>query len=257
MYFKIGDYEVKMANTPEERQQVRQLRYEVFCLEKGAVATEKQKKLREEYDAYDTYADYMIVLHKNKVVGTYRIITDESAKKGKGFFSETEFDISNIKTSGLKIAELSRACIAPKYRQAVTPLKLLWMGLNKYIDDNKIDILFGIVSFEGTNPMTSANAISYLHRNHLSPTGLRATVHKNKLSKIQMSTLLLKNSLNSRTAREEMPTLVKGYLNLNATFGDGVYIDEQFNTHDLFVILQTHDIPPLLKRLFSFRNKTK
>ena len=74
MAIKVRDYEVRLTRTKEERRQVRQLRYEVFCLEENASATEEQKNLGEEYDAYDTYADYMAVFHNNKIVGTYRYL---------------------------------------------------------------------------------------------------------------------------------------------------------------------------------------
>lgn len=258
MTIKIGDYEVRFATTPEERRQVRQLRYKVFCEEEGAKPTKKQKELQEEYDKFDTYAAYLAVFHKNKIVGTYRIIDRKAAEKMGGFYTESEFDISKIKNSNFRIAEMSRACVAYEYRQKNIPLRLLWIGLNQYIEDNKIDILFGMASWKGTNPLISSNAISYLYHNHLSPLKLRATVNTDKLPKdidpklVKMG-ILQKNLVDFDTARKEMPPLIKGYLDLNATFGDGVFIDKRFNSYEIFVVLQTHDINPAYKKFFSQR----
>lgn len=252
MTIKLGDYEVRFTTTQDERRQVRQLRYRVFCEEEGAFATDEQKKSREEYDEYDRYANYLAVFHKGKIIGSYRIIDRESAKKIGGFYTETEFDISKIKNSNLNIVELSRACIAPEYREKKTPLRLLWIGLNKYIKDNKIDMLFGMVSWKGTDPLTSSNAISYLYHNHLSPEKLRATVKKTD-SKLTKMSILPKDSINPDTARKEMPPLLKGYLDLNATFGDGVFVDKKFNSYEVFVVLQTKDITQKYQNFFTVR----
>ena len=74
MAIKVRDFEVRLTRNKEERRLVRQLRYDVFVTEEGASATPEQQELHEEYDAYDTYADYMAVFHNGKIVGAYRII---------------------------------------------------------------------------------------------------------------------------------------------------------------------------------------
>ena len=68
MAIKVRDYEVRLTKNKEERRQVRALRYDVFCEEEGAYATEEQKNLREEYDSYDRFAEYMAVFHNGNVV---------------------------------------------------------------------------------------------------------------------------------------------------------------------------------------------
>ncbi len=90
MAIKVRDYEVRLARNRDERRQVRALRYEVFVEEEGASATEEQKALREEYDSYDRHADYMIVLHAGRIVGTYRIISRNAAEKMGGFYTESD-----------------------------------------------------------------------------------------------------------------------------------------------------------------------
>ena len=86
MAIKVRDYEVRLTRNKDERRQVRQLRYEVFVMEEGASATEEQKSLREEYDEYDRYAEYLAVFHGDKIVGTYRIIDRNNAEKMGGFW---------------------------------------------------------------------------------------------------------------------------------------------------------------------------
>lgn len=47
-----------------------------------------------------------------------------------------------------------------------------------------------------------------------------------------------------KAAMKALPPLIKGYLRLGATFGDGAVIDRQFGTTDVFVTLRVADIDP-------------
>lgn len=255
MAIKVRDYEVRLTRTKEERKQVRQLRYEVFCLEENATPTEEQKNLGEEYDAYDTYADYMAVFHNNQVVGTYRIIDRAAADKMGGFYTESEFNISKIKMVKSNIAEMSRACVKKEYRENGLVLRLLWAGVYEYVVKRKVSILFGVPSFVGTNPAQSAQALSYLYYNYLSPLHLRATVLKEKLDPsvnpgMTQMNILPRAFVDETEARKQMTPLIKGYLRLGATFGRGVFIDKDFGTYDVFVMVQTKNIDRTYQKHF-------
>ncbi len=255
MAIKVRDYEVRLTRTKEERKQVRQLRYEVFCLEENATPTEEQKNLGEEYDAYDTYADYMAVFHDNKVVGTYRIIDRSAAEKMGGFYTESEFNLSKIKNVKSNIAEMSRACVKKEYRENGLVLRLLWAGLYEYVVKRKVSLLFGVPSFVGTNPAQSAQALSYLYYNHLSPLHLRATVLKEKLDPsvnpgMTQMNILPRAFVDETEAKKQMTPLIKGYLRLGATFGRGIFIDKAFGTYDVFVLVQTKNIDRTYQKHF-------
>ena len=261
MSIKVRDFEVRMTRTKEERRQVRALRYRVFVEEEGASATEEQKNLREEYDSYDRFAEYLGVFHEGRVVGTYRIINRDAAERMGGFYTETEFDISKIKKSGANIVEMSRACVAPEYRENALVMRLLWAGLGEYIMRHKIGIVFGVASWTGTNPAESAQAISYLYYNHLSPLSLRATVESTKLApgvnpKLTRMNILPEVFVDANIARRQMTPLIKGYLRINATFGRGVFIDKPFNSYDVFVMLRTKDMDALYRKHFFGTNES-
>lgn len=258
MAIKVRDFEVRLTRNKEERKQVRQLRYEVFVEEEGAGATEEQKSLREEYDSYDRFAEYMAVFHNGKIVGTYRIIDRKAAEKLGGFYTETEFNISKIKKYRGNIAEMSRACVAPEYRENALVMRMLWAGLGEYILRRKIAILFGVASWVGTKPAKSAQAISYLYYNHLSPLGLRATVVPENFAdgvnpKLARMNILPPEFVDETDARHEMTPLIKGYLRLGATFGKGVFVDVPFNSYDVFVMLETRKMSATYQKHFLGR----
>ena len=258
MAIKVRDFEVRLTRNKEERKQVRQLRYQVFCLEEGAGATEEQRALGEEYDAYDRFAEYMAVFHQGRVVGTYRIIDRNAAEKMGGFYTETEYNLSKIKKYPGNIAEMSRACVAPEYRENALVMRLLWAGLGEMIVRRKIGVVFGVASFVGTKPARSAQAISYLYYNHLSPLRLRATVLPEKFAdgvnpNLSRMNILPREFVDEADAKAQMPPLIKGYLRLGATFGRGVFIDMPFNSYDVFVMLETRKMDAAYQKHFLGR----
>lgn len=258
MTIKLRDFEVRLTRNKEERKQVRQLRYNVFVEEEGASATEEQRALREEYDSYDRFAEYMAVFHNGRIVGTYRIIDRKAAEKMDGFYTESEYNISKIKKYRGNIAEMSRACVEKSYRDNGLVMRLLWAGLGEMIVRRKIGIVFGVASFVGKNPARSAQAISYLYYNHLTPSRLRATVLPEKFAddvnpKLGRMNILPREFVDEADARAEMTPLIKGYLRLGATFGRGVFIDAPFNTYDVFVMLETRKMNAAYQKHFLGR----
>ena len=258
MAIKIRDFEVRLTRNKEERKQVRQLRYRVFVEEEGAGATEEQRVLGEEYDAYDRFAEYMAVFHNGRVVGTYRIIDRNAAEKMGGFYTETEFNISKIKKYRGNIAEMSRACVEKEYRDNALVMRMLWAGLGEMIVRRKIGVLFGVASFVGTKPARSAQAISYLYYNHLTPNRLRATVIPENFAdgvnpKLARMNILPREFVDTTDARAEMTPLIKGYLRLGATFGRGVFVDAPFNSYDVFVMIETRKMNATYQKHFLGR----
>lgn len=258
MAIKVRDFEVRLTRNKEERKQVRQLRYQVFCLEEGAAATEEQRALGEEYDAHDRFAEYMAVFHNGRVVGTYRIIDRNAAEKMGSFYTESEFNITKIKKYRGNIAEMSRACVAPEYRENALVMRLLWAGLGEMIVRRKIGVLFGVASFVGTKPARSAQAISYLYYNHLTPLRLRATVIPENFAdgvnpKLARMNILPREFVDAADAKSEMTPLIKGYLRLGATFGKGVFVDAPFNSYDVFVMIETRKMDAAYQKHFLGR----
>ena len=175
-----------------------------------------------------------------------------------GFYTESEFNISKIKKVDGNIAEMSRACVQREYRDNALVMRMLWAGLGEYIVRRKIAILFGVASWVGTKPVESAQAISYLYYNHLTPLGLRATVLSENFAdgvnpKLSRMNILPREFVDENDARHQMTPLIKGYLRLGATFGKGVFIDKAFNSYDVFVMVQTKNIDAAYQKHFLGR----
>ena len=258
MAIKVRDFEVRLTRNKEERRMVRQLRYDVFVTEEGATPTPEQQELHEEFDEFDRYAEYMAVFHNGKIVGTYRIIDKKAADKMGGFYTETEFNISKIKKASDNIAEMSRACVAAEYRENALVMRMLWAGLSEYVLRRRIAVLFGVASWVGQKPVESAQAISYLYYNHLSPLRLRARVIPENFAdgadpRMSRMNILPRAFVDEDAAKKQMTPLIKGYLRMGATFGQGVFIDKPFNTYDVFVMMQSKNMDAAYQKHFYGR----
>lgn len=257
MAIKIREFEVRQTRNKEERKLVRQLRYRCFVEESGLPATEEQKELCEEYDNYDTHAEYMAVFHKGLIVGTYRMIDRAAAEEMGGFYTETEFDITKIKKRRGNIVEMSRACVDKEYRDEGLVMSMLWLGLGEYVQRNRIHLLFGVGSFfGGTNPADVAQAMSYLYYNHLAPPSLRVDVDFEKLDpsvnpKMTRMNILPKAYVDKEKAYKEMPPLIKGYLRLGGMCGKGICIIPKETDRDVFMMVLTKNINKAYQKRFT------
>jgi putative hemolysin len=191
-------------------------------------------------DDFDKYTDHLIVTDDHRpegdqIVGTYRLLRQDVATKFNGFYTSTEFDITPLLNSGSTILELGRSCVMPEYRTRPV-LQLLWQGIADYMTNHKIDLLFGCASLHGTDIKNISTPLSYLHHFHLAPEHLRPRALKGRY--INMD-IIPKEDIDRKRAFSKLPPLIKGYLRIGAMIGDGAVIDEQFNTTDVCILMQT------------------
>lgn len=238
--FNSGNILIKLAETSDEYMQIYKLRYQELLLE-----YDKNKKVEDELDKdeYDDVCDHLIAVDitKSQVVGTYRLIKKSHLKSLKTFLTETEFNLEPIKK--YELLEVGRAVVKEEYRDGVT-IGMLWKGVIRYAVEEEMDIMIGTASFHGIDPTIYKETLSYLYDNHLSPEEIRCFANKDSSTELKLT-----SDYDIVQAKKNMPPLIKGYLNLGATVGDGAYIDRDFNSVDVLIVLIIKDINPrYLKR---------
>ncbi|CAI3952677.1 Putative hemolysin [Commensalibacter communis] len=238
---RAGNLGVRLAKNDEERDAARALRYRIFYEEMGAIPSEQAVRTKRDFDDFDQYADYLLVLDydqntvMDQVVGTYRLLPQEKADLAGKFYSAGEYDLTALQEYPGRLLEVGRSCIDANYRGRVA-MQLLWEGIALYIFIHRIDILFGCASLSGTNLADHAESLTYLYHAHLAPPALRVTaVPERRVEMVHMDP----HKLNHRHALVKLPPLIKGYLRLGGYVGDGAVIDEQFNTTDVAIIVKT------------------
>ncbi|OGV35920.1 MAG: hypothetical protein A3E88_08215 [Legionellales bacterium RIFCSPHIGHO2_12_FULL_35_11] len=191
-------------------------------------------------DIYDQYCCHLIVLDNatNEVVGTYRLMRYDVAKKNIGYYCETEFDLSNIKNQDLKLVEIGRLCTAAEYRHK-NIVGMLWNGIYEYLDYYDLEYLSGSVSLPASISDLSSRVYAYAK-------------YKNMLASPEFSVQPLPNCIdktfNSDYAIEDIVALKKGlpklflaYLILETKICGPSGHDNILNVNDFYIISNLKD----------------
>jgi putative hemolysin len=247
-----------MAEKRAEILQAQRLRFEVFYEEMSARPSVVAGMRRLDQDRYDAVCDHLLVVDRStalmnghgwphrrrpKVVGTYRVLRQEIAERGSGFYTQSEYDIAPLiraKSRRYRFMELGRSCVLKPYRNKRT-VELLWHGLWTYVREYKVDVMIGCASFEGTDPHAHAMAFGFLHHYAMAGPDWYCRAHAHLY---QSMDLVPKDKVDVKAALKAMPPLIKGYLRLGAMVGDGAVIDRQFGTTDVLIILPVEKIDP-------------
>lgn len=238
-HLSIETLSVRVATTAEDVRAAQRLRYEVFYQEMGAQPVGDMADLQLDYDAFDPVCTHLLVIDHSmpadkQVVGTYRLLLLEDAQAADmGLYIEGEFDLSKLKAKGRRILEVSRSCVIETHRSK-SAINLLWKGIAQYVFTNKVDYLVGTPSFNGTDIKAEHDALAYLNAFHQAPEDIRPRALD---SGYEALPIMPKESLDQRRAFMKLPPLLKGYLRIGAMIGDGAYIDHQFNTIDVVIVL--------------------
>ncbi len=233
---------VRLTRSDDEILRAQKLRYQVFYEEFGAKPDPVMESEKRDFDVYDPHADHLIVMDTERlvdgepmIVGTYRLIRRELLGEKLPFYTSGEFDIALFHKNGGNLLELGRSCVLAEYRTRPV-LQLLWRGIISYMEHYKIDLMFGCASLHGIDPQLMQEELAYLYHYHLAPENLRPRAIPSRF--VEMN-VIPKDQIDAKQAFVKIPPLIKGYLRLGATIGDGAVIDHQFNTTDVCIVMPT------------------
>lgn len=217
---------LSLASTDEEVVEVQRLRYKVFIESMGLSALENRDGL--DRDEFDACCDHLIVRDTRslKVVGTYRVMSPQAARKMGQYYSEKEFDLSRLDNLRSRTAEAGRACIHPDYRSGGV-IMLLWAGLAAFMKKERCEYLIGCASISLADGGHNAAALYRgLAESNIAPLDYRVTPH-------------LPFPIDGRESciKPQPPPLLKGYLRSGAWVCGEPAWDPDFHSADLFMLL--------------------
>ncbi|MCX7888588.1 MAG: GNAT family N-acetyltransferase [Rhodobacteraceae bacterium] len=235
-------FRVRLAESEDELIAAQRLRYEVFVRELGGDGPGVDHAARREADEFDSVASHLLLFDTRRpghpadqVVGAYRLLTGDRAAAFGRFYCDGEYDLAPLRATGRRLLELGRSCVRADYRGGPA-MFLLWNALADFVLDNRIEILFGVASFHGTDVDSLRLPLTWLHRHHLAPAALRVTALP---TGFQAMDLLPPGDLDRTAAMVRMPALIKAYLRLGGFVGEGAFIDRAFNTTDVCLLMDT------------------
>jgi putative hemolysin len=235
---RVGNLEVRLAQTEAEIVASQKLRYRVFYEEMAAKPTEQMAREKRDFDDFDLHCDHLLVFDHSRgddpgdaVVGTYR----------------------------LEILELGRSCVERDHRNRPT-MQIMWRGICTYALHYDVLMMFGCASLPGTDIDALAGPLSYLHHFHMAPEIYRPRARASRYVSMDLMPAdaidkrAILSGLDKRAALHGLPPLIKGYLRLGGFIGDGAVIDEQFNTTDVCVLVKTDLVAEKYIRHFERTN---
>lgn len=255
MRIEAGRFTVRLAESETDVAAAQRLRYRVFVEEMGAVPSAEDAACRRERDKYDPYFEHLLLIDneatdpdiEHGVVGVYRLMRGEVAAKGIGFYGQNEYDLELLVNYPRKTVELGRSCVDLEHRGGAG-MHLLWTGLGEYVAEHDIPILFGVASFHGNDPKPLAQALSYLHYNHLAPADLRVRAVAESYERMD---ILPREEVDKVEAMRLIPALIKAYIRLGGFVGDGAYVDHEFNTVDVCLLMDTTRMVDRYRKFYS------
>jgi putative hemolysin len=232
-------FETRLARSAAEIRAAQRLRYDVFVAELGGDGNMVDHDARLECDPFDAHADHLLLLDHARegapVVGVYRLLMAEQAVAAGAWYTAEEYDLTPLLSSGRKLLELGRSCLDISYRGGPAMMHL-WQALADVVLSRDVDILFGVASFHGTDPDELAGPLSLLHHRHLAPEAMRPRARPPHA--IEMNRMP-EGQIDRPSALRATPALIKAYLRLGGCVGSGAWVDHQFNTTDVCLVMDT------------------
>jgi putative hemolysin len=201
------------------------LRYRVFGEELGARLPSAHLGIDE--DRFDAHCEHLVVKDVvcGETVGTYRMLSRDSAEGAGGFYSETEFHLTRILAlPGL--VELGRACVHPDYRHGAV-LAFLWSAIARHIQSAGHEHVIGCASIPAVDGGRGAASLyRRLARDHLCPPEWRV------LPRRPLPLDQLADDVDAT-----IPPLLRGYLRMGAFVCGPPAWDPDFRCADVLVLL--------------------
>jgi putative hemolysin len=195
---RVERIEVGLARDPGRIAQARTLRR--HCLGAGAPVDPAE-------DRFDENCEHLVVrdVRADDIVGAYRILGPEDAKRFGGYRADREFDLALLIVLRDRMVEVDRPCVDPRMPLA-TVMSHLWSALARYLIEHRYDYVFGTASVSlRDGGHVAASIYRMACARFMSPDDYRVFPRQ----RLPLEGL-------SDTRKVELPPVLKGYLDLGA-----------------------------------------
>ncbi|MCA0272605.1 MAG: GNAT family N-acetyltransferase [Proteobacteria bacterium] len=227
---KRGRYLVRFASSGEDVARAQALRGLAFRGDGSADA-----------DAHDAACRHLMIEEAaGGLVATLRLRVFRSGADTHLSYAAQYYDLSPLSGFPDAMVELGRFCLHPD-RHDPDILRLAWGAITACVDQEQAGMLFGCVSFRGTDPSAYPDAFATLRANHLGPgrwlPGTKAQ------SVIRFGQGPEGRPANPRAAQAQMPPLLRSYLAMGGWVSDHAVVDAELDTMHVFTALEVDRVP--------------
>lgn len=233
------------AQDPALIEAAQALRYRVFAQEMGAQMPEVRSRSgqRLDVDRFDAFCEHLVITQTRgayqepEVIGTYRVLLPDAARRAGGYYTETEFDCTSLQIDRSLMAELGRSCVAAEHRTGPV-IQKLWAALFQFLLANQVRYVIGCTSVSlADGGAHAARLWASLRQQAMAPEAL----HVCPRVPLPIERLEAAGTV-------EIPTLVRGYLKCGAQLMGPPAWDPDFAVADLPMVLDMERLSPSFRR---------
>jgi putative hemolysin len=237
---------VELATATADIEAAQRLRFRVFAGEMGARI--RCRTPNRDEDIFDPWCDHLIVRDPGRggVVGTFRILTAERARRIGTYCTESHFDLTRLAAHRPRLIEIGRACIHPDYRNGATMI-LMWQGIARFLQGRGAGYLIGSASIT----MNDGGAGAIRVYRHVAPQHLAPIEYR-----VRPRHVLIDHDaapIIDESPAPDVSPLLKGCLRIGAWIGGEPSWDPDLNTADLFLLLPLARVHAMSARRFLER----
>ena len=200
----LGKYSARLAQTEQDVMDCQKLRARVF---RGALD-------ERDTDAFDTRCNHVMIecAKTSDLVACFRLLELNDGSEIAQSYSAQFYDLSALEAFCGKMARW--VGFASPGLQDPDVLRVAWAAMTRYVDDKKIEMLFGCSSFSGTDSAGYEDAFALLKDRHLAPSRWLPQV---KAASVFPFSSGFDCQTRSEKAMKTLPPLLRTYL----LMGDG------------------------------------
>ncbi|MBC7437742.1 MAG: GNAT family N-acetyltransferase [Bdellovibrionales bacterium] len=250
-----GQLDVRWADSEADVREAQHLRYQVFAREMGARLTPpKGTEFGLDVDRFDAFCDHLLVRAvlpgddgDGPLVGTYRVLGPQAARRAGGLYSDSEFDLAPLALLRPQAVELGRSCVHPAWRSGGV-IMALWSALCQYMLAHRLDTMIGCASIGLDDGGRMAGRLwRHLRHTHLAAPQWQVSPR----TPLPLDDAIdLPPAVPGVKGMADAPPLIKGYLRCGARLLGPPALDAAFNTADLPVMLRIDELAPRYRKHF-------
>ncbi|MEL7253119.1 MAG: GNAT family N-acyltransferase [Pseudomonadota bacterium] len=237
---KPGRYSSRLAEGPEDLRAAQVLRHRAFHGDLVGPALDR--------DEFDGLCSHILVeeVETGRLVSSFRMLHLTHGSEIERTYSAQFYELSALHQFDGPMVEMGRFCIDPDCHHPDI-LRVAWAAMTRYVDENRVQMLFGCSSFKGTVADPYFDAFAMLKDRHLAPRRWGPQVKAPLV--FRFADRLRRRKPDIKQAMLGMPPLLRTYLMMGGWVSDHAVVDRQMNTLHVFTGLEIAAIPPVRKRL--------
>jgi len=245
--FSKGRYTARLAQGADDLQSAQALRWQCFIGARDPAGGNLAAEPGLDHDDFDDLCRHVLVeeVSTGRLVCCFRLMPFESGAEIGRSYSAQYYELSALEGFAGRMLEMGRFCVAPDCRDPDI-LRVAWGAMTRFVDEERVEMLFGCSSFMGTDWESYADAFAVLARRHLAPRRWWPRVKAPKV--VRYARALIGREGDPKQAMLKMPPLLRTYLTMGGWVSDHAVVDEELGTLHVFTGLEIGAIPPARAR---------